>query len=381
MQRTGFFHHGLRTATALGGCRLFLLSLLLSSHGFVNSADAATQAALGLPGKAVLQRALPPLLQPLSNNAVAVLRIAGHERLYSFFGLGAGRSDHDIVRNAYEYDPDAGRWYALPAVPGPGRLGSSAIGIGRHIYIFGGYIVNEGGSETTSAEVWQFDPLHKDYRPMPALPLAVDDSVVLNYRDRYAILISGWAQSGTTPAVQIFDSVTETWSKGSPFVGEPVFGHAAALVGDELVVCGGVKARVVGKNKYEYSMVNACYRAFLDSKKPQQMHWQPMTMHPGLPRYRAALVASVSDKRMLLVGGSTTAYNYNGIGYNGQPAQPEAEVLALDLTSASWSAYGALKVAAMDLRGAVSFNGGWVTVGGMEAGQKVSPAVRWFGLP
>jgi N-acetylneuraminic acid mutarotase len=73
----------------------------------------------------------------------------------------------------------------------------------------------------------------------------------------------------------------------------------------------------------------------------------------------------------VLFRSSETAYNYNGIGYNGTPAQPSAEVWVYSLTDKSWLKAENTR-AVMDLRTLVSMNNELYSLGGMVAGQNLT---------
>ncbi len=337
---------------------------------------------LAVVAEDLTQVALPPLPQPLSNNAVAQLSFAGRPRLYSFLGLGQARTPAAISRNAYEFDPDTGRWHLLPAVPGNGRLASVAIGLDRVIYLFGGYTVSTGGAEVSTPEVFRFDPLQRTYEAVAPMPVPVDDSIALSWQNRYVLLVSGWNNAANTDRVQWFDSVTERWLPAHAYPGTPVFGHAGGLLDDELVVCGGVYVAGSQGGRNQYTLSDACWYGKLDPKKIGEIRWKQLATMPGPGRYRAAAVGTrLRGRHIVFVGGSATPYNYDGIGYEGTAAEPVATVTAFNLNSRQWEDWGTLPTAGMDFRGLLELNGGLVTVGGMEKGQKVTPVVRRFVPP
>ena len=98
--------------------------------------------------------------------------------------------------------------------------------------------------------------------------------------------------------------------------------------------------------------------------------WTEVNPSPFSPTYRAAnSLGSLASGRVLFVGGTDNPYNFNGTGYNGQPSNPLAQVMAYDPENDAWSLIddtnGEPHTATMDHRGLVSFAGGWATVGGM----------------
>ena len=330
----------------------------------------------------LVQVALPPLPQPLSNNAVAQLSFAGRPRLYSFLGMGTGRNAGAISRSAYEFDPDTNRWHVLPAVPGSGRLATAAIGIGRSIFLLGGYTVSQQGAEVSTPEMLRFDPLLQTYETLAAMPIPVDDSVGLGWRDRYVLLISGWNNHSNSDQVQWFDTISERWLPSRPFPGTAVFGHAGGLLDNDLVVCGGAYVAGSTAGKRQYAQSDACWQGKLDEKQVGDIKWKQLSTMPGPGRYRAAAVGTrLRGRHIVFVGGSATPYNYNGVGYDGNTAEPLAAVVAYNLNSRRWEEWGNLPTAGMDFRGLLELNGGLVTVGGMEHGPKVTPVVRRFVPP
>lgn len=333
----------------------------------------------GICAEALPQAPLPPLPQPLANNAIARLEIVGRYRLYSFMGIGPGLTAQDISRAAYEFDADSGRWHVLPPVPGSPRLASVAVGLGRYIYLFGGYTVAANGEELSTPEVWRFDPLQRRYEPSIAMPVPVDDSVALPWRDRYIVLISGWRNDANVADVQFYDTRAERWIKGTPFPGKPVFGHAAGILEDHIVQCGGVFVDGMRDGKRQYKMSEECWLGYLSETEIGKVQWRQIPVMPGGTRYRAGATGSqLRGRHIVFAGGSHGAYNFNGIGYDGLPSEPIASVTAFNLRNQNWESWGNLPTPTMDHRGLLELNGGFVSIGGMEAGQKVTPVVRRF---
>ena len=84
---------------------------------------------------------------------------------------------------------------------------------------------------------------------------------------------------------------------------------------------------------------------------------------------------------MIFAGGSSNPYNFNGIGYDGEPSEPSSLVFAYDPASGAWSVLGRRPVATMDHRGLLEAGEYFYTVGGMGTGQIVSDQVLSFRLP
>ena len=99
-----------------------------------------------------------------------------------------------------------------------------------------------------------------------------------------------------------------------------------------------------------------------------------------------AATGDAASGLVLFTGGSRRPYNFNGIGYDGLPAEPEDSVFALDTASAQWVRFPeASRTATMDHRGLLKIGAaGFITIGGMTAGQVVTDKVviipiKWKG--
>src|ERR1700733_2085826 len=96
---------------------------------------------------------LDSLPQPVSNNAVALLKSGRSDLLFSFMGVGPKKTFDAIVSAGYALDTSTGEWTELTPVPGTGRIAAVAVGARGHVYLFGGYVVDAQGNETTVADV------------------------------------------------------------------------------------------------------------------------------------------------------------------------------------------------------------------------------------
>ncbi|MGI9234429.1 MAG: galactose oxidase, partial [Woeseiaceae bacterium] len=214
-----------------------------------------------------------------------------------------------------------------------------------------------------------------EFEELEPMPVPVDDAVAVTYQDRYIYLISGWHDLGNVNLVQRYDTQTDSWLQATPTPGRGVFGHSGGIVGNTIVYCDGVAVLPHADRRREFVANNECFLGEISSKDARGIDWRKLPSHQGPPRYRMAAAGIDSLGSVLFVGGSENPYNYNGIGYNGEPSQPEAALLRYDLGSRSWSTLSVDAAASMDHRGLVRFGGGWVTVGGMLADQHVTNRV------
>ncbi|MEZ5420379.1 MAG: hypothetical protein R2708_23980 [Vicinamibacterales bacterium] len=318
----------------------------------------------------------PGLPVPIANNAVAAALVDGQPRLFSFLGLESGRDYRAISRRAFSLDPSSGRWDALPDVPGPvGRIAATAQGLGSRVYVFGGYQVAADGSETTSPATDIYLADERRYLRGADAPVPLDDTVSGVWRERLIYLVSGWSTDRTVATVQAYDTADDRWLAATPIPGTPVFGHAGAIIDDTIVYCGG--ARMLGAATPKYGPSEACYRGDIDPANPADIAWRAIEPHPGAARYRAAAgpVRTAAMAGIMFVGGTTTPYNYDGIGYDGRPAEPEAASWIYDVGRDAWQAGPVVAAPTMDHRGLVGAAGVLWTLGGFAAHQAVTDRV------
>ena len=213
--------------------------------------------------------------------------------------------------------------------------------------------------------------------------MPVDDAVALVFQQRYVYLISGWHNDGNVNLVQIYDVKTDTWQQGSPFLGKPVFGHAAAIVSNNILLCDGVKVDAQPDKRRTFSAEPACYHGSIDEKNITKIDWRTVAHPTSTARYRMAAVGDEVTHSAIFVGGSDNPYNYNGIGYNQKPSSPSSQVWRYDFTQSSWQVTD-MDTATMDHRGLLGVGSGtgkhFVTLGGMTKQQKVSSAVHRIDL-
>jgi N-acetylneuraminic acid mutarotase len=325
---------------------------------------------------------IPPLPVAVSNNAVALVGDESHYRMYSFLGLLTGKTWRDVTDRAFEYDSVRQSWEEIAPVPGgQGRLAGTAQTVAGKVYVLGGYTVAEDGSEVSWPGVYRLDPESRQYTELSPMPVPVDDTVSAVYQDRYLYLVSGWHDKDNVDDVQIYDTREDRWMQATPYPGPALFGHAGGLVDNQLLICDGVKVvPLPEEGKRDFVISDVCYLGVINRANLTEIEWQQIAAHPGPPLYRAA-AAGVGD-RVVFSGGSDTPYNYNGIGYDGNPASALTTVLSFEPASQTWSHLPNLKRESMDHRGLLVLAGQGLIVGGMSGDQRLTSEVQQYsGLP
>ena len=330
---------------------------------------------------------LPALTHAVSNNAVALVEGGKGVYLYSFLGLGGGKTWQDISSSAFVLNPGATGWTELGwtelgrAKPTPGtagRLAASAVSAGGAAWLFGGYTVAADGSEESQAGVYRVRPGESGLQRVTDMPVPVEDSVLLVYQDRFIYLVSGWHDLGNVNLVQVFDTQTLSWAQATPWPGAPVFGHSGGISDAQMLICDGVRIQYpTDGSPRQFLPSEQCWTGKIDVENHRRINWRQVSPHPGTARYRMAAIGD-SRQRVVFAGGSVNPYNFNGVGYNGVPSEAEKSVFAYSFLTAEWQQSGDLPQATMDHRGLL-FSGGWYyLVGGMHDRQTVTADVYRF---
>ena len=343
---------------------------------------ALTSLLLGCAAPAQMQApagVIAHLPKALSNTAVARI----DDILYAFSGLHKDKTWRDVTADAYACNLAGGVCRTIAPLPdGVGRLAANAVAHGGKIYIFGGYSVAKDGTEKSMPEVWVFDPRDETYARAADMPVPVDDAVVLGFADRYLVLISGWHDHDNVADVQVLDTEENRWFAINAYPGAPVFGHAGAISGNRLLICGGVKVvpPTPPATRRSFVLSKSCWTGII-SEDAQSIDWKKTgDTAPGAAYRRAAI--ALSDRDFLFYGGALNPYNYDGIGYDGVPSVPLGR---MDIASfgedgeVQWRQVEA--PAGMDYRGGVLWRGALVTLGGMDETQTVVDAMRAMPLP
>jgi hypothetical protein len=166
--------------------------------------------------------------------------------------------------------------------------------------------------------------------------------------------------------------------QATPIPGTPVFGHAGAILGDTIVYVDGAYRNSFGDPKFVAS--GECWMGRIPKRGDfTKIAWTRLPPHPGNAHYRIAAGAGPSEKRggrIYFSGGTDTPYNYDGIGYNGQPAEPSPVTFAFNVYTEKWETVAENNLQpTMDNRGLLVTHHGLVLVGGMEKGQQVTAKV------
>jgi len=321
--------------------------------------------------------AVDTLPMPLSNHAVAQVRHQDQDWWFMFNGLTTGKTWQDITKVGFYYHQGEWRRLDMPAELKP-VLASVAIGIDTSVYLIGGYTVAEDHTEVSTPYIYRLDVPSLSWHLETTMPTPVDDTVVVNYQDRYLYLISGWHDTDNVNLVQVYDLQSKMWRQATPFPLPAVFGHSGGIVNNNIIVCDGVKVVYEGEKK-TFQPSPACAIGKINPTDVASIDWIEVDHYSGTAHYRMAATTD-AELGVVFAGGSDNPYNYNGIGYNEVPSQASGDVRIYDVDQQSWRIIKNHTTPTMDHRGLLLSDGYFHILGGMHNPQTVSNQVVRFRL-
>lgn len=307
---------------------------------------------------------------PVTNNAVAAVSMKGGDFIFSFSGLDSTRTHSGIHSRAFRYDAARDEWSEVRG-PAVGRIAATAQAVRGKIYLFGGYTVAADGSEKTLPNVDIYDPLDDSWSAGASIPVPVDDAVSGVWNDSLIYLISGWHDRDNVRNVQVYDPFSDTWRQATPIPGPRVFGHSGTIAGNAIIYIDGVRRF---PTRPRYRITGAAYLGAIDLADPTKIEWRELPPHPGPSLYRMA--AAAYGSRVIFAGGTTNPYNYDGLGYDGEPSAPSRTVFAFNVESSAWETWPSKPLASMDHRGFAVAGTRLYILGGMTEHQRVTARVQ-----
>ena len=242
-----------------------------------------------------------PMPAAVSNNAVATSH-AGEvgQKIFSFMGIGPKKTWDAVTASAYELDVRSGKWTEKRPVPGvAGRLAASAVATSGQVFVFGGFVLDGEGHETTLSDLNVYVPFEDRYYRGKDIPVPVDDAVVGLFRDRYIYVIGGRSKGEAVRNVQVYDTEKDHWMQATPIPGTAVFGHAGAIAGATIVYVDGAYKNPDGKGP-KYVASSECWVGKIPTSKKAditKIEWTKLPPHPGSARFRIAAGADGLRKK------------------------------------------------------------------------------------
>jgi hypothetical protein len=168
---------------------------------------------------------------PIPKGAEEVYGIAAGGKLYVFGGLGL---DWKAMGMVMEYNPDTDRWTRKRDMPQYLHHVALAEAGGR-IYMFGGFTLPEKGKAmwVPVNQAWEYDPKADKWKALPPLPVARGSANALHVNGRIhvvggATLPPGtqeeWVHPSRIVAVgthDVYDLASNTWTKAASIAHAP----------------------------------------------------------------------------------------------------------------------------------------------------------------
>jgi N-acetylneuraminic acid mutarotase len=317
-----------------------------------------------------------PLPIAVSGNAVAGLKIEKKVLLFSFMGIGQKKTWEAVTNRAFALDTETGKWTEQKPVPGPaGRIDATAIAARDAVYLLGGFTLDGQGGITSVRSMEMLLPGRAVWYRGQDMPIALDNTVVGVYRDRFIYTVGGRSQGTPVQNVQLYDAERDAWSEATRLTGSAVFGHAGGIVDDTIVYIGGAQLNPTD-GKPRFVPATECWIGKIDHKNPAKIQWTKLPPHPGSAHYQIAAAASDHDHKIYFSGGSEQLYSYSGMTYGGAPAQASAMTFAFNVKSGKWEVITEKTPnPTLGNRALVLMPRGLVRIGGIEAGQKITANV------
>lgn len=242
-------------------------------------------------------------------------------------------------------DATHGQWSARADMP-TARTAVGAVALGDTVYVVGGL----DGLGRTLATVELYRPETDHWESAPSLPKAVHGASVVAL-DGYVYVLGGFDGLSLHPTNDgfVFDTVTGTWQNIAPMP-EARGAMAAAVLGDTLVVVGGLSADGVSRALFVYLLA--------------ENRWETRA---AMPTARDHLAAAVLDGKLFAIGGR-----------KGQESRPLDIVEVYDPETDRWQNASALPRAIGD--GAVAVRESALIVAGGEASPRMQDGVYRLAL-
>jgi N-acetylneuraminic acid mutarotase len=222
---------------------------------------------------------LPPLLEAFHHLAAA----ATDDRIYVTGGY-ADLLFSEITNRAWAYDPRARTWTRIADLPAP-RAAHGMAAIEGKLYVV-------GGVGPDSKELWIYDPATDRWDAERAvLPTQREHLTVTVVGGKLYAAGGRWDDRGNLAALEIYDPVAGTWTRG-PDLPTPRSGLTAGVLDGHIHVTGG-ESLSLGRTFGEH-----------EAYDPTTAKWIALA---SLPTPRHGLASGVVSGRWYVIGGGARA--------------------------------------------------------------------------
>jgi N-acetylneuraminic acid mutarotase len=327
------------------------------------------------------------LKNPTAGNAVALVETADTWQVYSFNGIevdaqGQARmSDQawhanlskSIAQTNLPQVLDNLTWTSLPSVPTiqkrTGRYVTASAVIEHNIFLLGGYSANKVKPVTRHSDTqnvsdfYQFDTKLKSYTKLADMPVAVDDTMLLPYQNRFLYVVSGWHKNSAVSLVQVFDTYRNQWFQATSLPSGGMSGHSGGIVENQLIVCDGLATSLQFAAPPKSSVKQQCLLGEIDLLDPSKITWSEWAHPSENGHYRMLSTSDHENGHVWFVGGSTDVFSITGKNAANNLAPPSDEIWRYNFNDKTWKLFETSNPI-MDSSGLVFVNGHLISIGG-----------------
>ncbi|MDX2266702.1 MAG: kelch repeat-containing protein [Bryobacter sp.] len=174
--------------------------------------------------------------------------VAHAGRIYRIGGMAphnapGEKADTRSTTDCAWFDPATKEWHSLPALPEP-RSSHDVVAVGDRLYVVGGWNLRGAGG---GPSVWAKTMLTLDLKAASpkwethAQPFERRALIATVLQDKVYVLGGIQPSGGVSQEVEVFDTATQTWTKGPRIPGTAIhsFAPAAAVAQDKLFLSLG----------------------------------------------------------------------------------------------------------------------------------------------
>ncbi|MEP7169279.1 MAG: T9SS type A sorting domain-containing protein [Bacteroidota bacterium] len=281
----------------------------------------------------------------------------------TYYSIG-GADFAAVQPTTNEFSTGLNSW--SPGAPMPtGKYQFSAQKAGDNIYCAGGY----SGGFTADPLNYFYNLSSGIWNSGPPMATPVGDYASGVYMDTLIYFIGGFDGASDQNIVQIFNTVSNTWTTGTDKPGTAVSGLRGSINGNTIIVAGGFSQLL-------FAEVADAYIGVIDAVDPTIITWTALPAYPGGPVGRLAAGTVFRDLRplVLFVGGDP-------VGTTG--ADVICDCWAYDISQSQWLA-GEGKPTPVnnisDFVGLVYNDSLWMASTGGYTGAALNTTQEWLNL-
>jgi hypothetical protein len=273
-----------------------------------------------------------------------------------------GADFSQIYGSGSDFSTIPGSWGVMPAMPN-GKFQFSLQKAGNKLYAAGGYNPNF----VPVPDMYIYDITAGTWSNGAPMPVPVGDYASGVYADSMIYYIGGYSGVDEN-VVQIYNTISDTWTTGTVKPGTATAGLRGGINGDKIVIVGGY-------NQTLGNSIADSYIGAIDAADPTQITWTLLPPYPGGTVGRLAAGVPYGQQRPLVV--------FVGGDPNGGGVTVKSECYAYDVVANQWLT-GASKITAVsnisDLVGVVYNDSLWMaSVAGYD-GANITNVNEWLNL-